>query len=252
MRAGIFAFFTLVITLAGCTSIGDLEFENLQKPPPVTEADIPPDIFRDSWARLPAVQRSGLQGNTARVYDLLTSPGGGYENGLRGPLGMWMYSPEMAEGAWMLRKRVRYGTAKDQRLTELTIISTAREISNQYEYSAHEPLGRAAGLEEEIMEFVKYRRPMSEADDIPGMGEIEKLIIQFTREVVSEPRVSPETFALAIDLLGPEGVMDLTGLIGYYHFVAMTLKAFDIQRQPGSELLLPVSEQRNDFSSALP
>ncbi|MBT8146440.1 MAG: hypothetical protein KJN90_06260 [Gammaproteobacteria bacterium] len=243
----------LIFLLTACASNSSGEFDNLQLSPPVTEADIPADIYRDSWARLPAVQRSQLRGEAARVYDMLTSPGGGYENGLRGPLGMWMYSPELAEGAWMLRQRVRYGTAKDQRLTELTIISTAREISNQYEYSAHEPLGRAAGLEEEIMEFVKYRRPMSEADTVPGMGEVEKLVIQFTREVVSEPKVSQQTFARAIELLGPEGVMDLTGLIGYYNFVAMTLKAFDVQRQPGSELLLPVNNQEGfNFSYSLP
>jgi len=243
MKIHLFALYVLILLLAGCVSDNSREFENLQLLPAVTEEDIPADIHRDSWARLPAVQRSELQGNAARVYDMFTSPGGGYENGLRGPLGMWMYSPEMAEGAWLLRQRVRYGTAKDQRLTELTIISTAREISNQYEYSAHEPLGRAAGLEEEIMEFVKYRRPMSEADGVPGMGDVEKLIIQFTREVVSEPKVSDQTFARAVDLLGAEGVMDLTGLIGYYNFVAMTLKAFDVQRQPGSELLLPVNDR---------
>lgn len=244
---------SVLFLLAGCVSQSDSDFDNLEILPAVTEADIPDDIHRDSWARLPAVQRSELQGDAARIYDMLTSPGGGYENGLRGPLGMWMYSPEMAEGAWMLRQRVRYGTAKDQRLTELTIISTAREISNQYEYSAHEPLGRAAGLEEEIMEFVKYRRPMSEADGIPGMGEVEKLIIQFAREVVSEPKVSQQTFARAVELLGPEGVMDLTGLIGYYNFVAMTLKAFDVQRQPGSELLLPVNTRQGfNFSYSIP
>jgi 4-carboxymuconolactone decarboxylase len=101
----------------------------------------------------------------------------------------------MAEGAWLLRQRVRYGTAKDQRLTELTILSTAREISNQYEFTAHEPLGRAAGLEQEIMDFVKYRRPLAAADGVPGMGETEKLIIQFTRELISEPKVSAPVFA---------------------------------------------------------
>ncbi|MCP5348278.1 MAG: hypothetical protein R3F41_11705 [Gammaproteobacteria bacterium] len=235
-----FLLVTLGLLISG-SAFTQQSFQNLVMPPPVTEADIPTDIYRDSWARLPAVQRSQLEGQAAQVYDLLTSSGGGYENGLRGPLGMWMYSPELAQGAWLLRQRVRYGTAKDQRLTELTIIATAREVSNQYEYSAHEPLARTAGLEEEIMDFVKFRRPMSEADGVPGMGELEKLIIQFTREVVSEPKVSQETFANALALLGPEGVMDLTGLIGYYNFVAMTLKAFDVQRQPGSRLLLPVS-----------
>ena len=232
----------LILFLASCNSGQNAAFNNLSMQPDVLEVDIPADISRDSWARLPAVERSNLNANGQQIFDMLTSPGNGYENGLRGPLGMWMYSPEMAQGAWLLRQRVRYGTAKDQRLTELTIISTAREISNQYGYSAHEPLGTTAGLEQEIMDFVKYRRPMSEADDIPGMGEVEKLIIQFAREIVSEPKVSSETFATAVELLGEGGVMDLTGLIGYYNFVAMTLKAFDVQRQPGTSRMLPVSD----------
>lgn len=235
----IFQLLLALVTTGSAVAQQD-SFSNLQLLPPVTEADIPDDIYRDSWARLPAVQRQDLDADGARAYDLLTGPGGGYENGLRGPLGMWMYSPQLAEGAWQLRQRVRYGANRDQRLTELTILATAREISNQYEWSAHEPLGRAAGLEEAIMDFVRYRRPMDEAAGIAGMGELERVIIQFTREVISEPKVSQETFATAVQLLGPEGVMDLTGLIGYYHFVAMTLKAFDVQRQPGEALMLPM------------
>ena len=43
-------------------------------------------------------------------------------------------------------------------------------------------------------------------------------------------------------LFGNEGVMDLTGLVGYYTFVSLTLKLkmFDLQRAPGSQLLLPL------------
>ena len=33
--------------------------------------------------------------------------------------------------------------------------------------------------------------------------------------------------------------MDLTGLIGYYNFVNITLKSFDVQLAPGREWLLP-------------
>lgn len=216
-------------------------YENLQMQGVVTEADIPPDIHRDSWTRLPAAQRANLTPEGQRVYDLMTSPGNGYENGLRGPLGMWIYSPEIAEGGWLIRQRTRYGTAKDQRLTELTIITTARELSNQYEYSQHEPLGRAAGLEQEVMDFVKYRRPMAEAAGIPGMGESEQLIIQFTRELISEPKVSSEVFARMHALMGDEGIMDLVGLIGFYHFVGMTIKAFDMQVLPGNTKLLPMA-----------
>lgn len=229
----------LLVLLQSC---GDPLMPNatsLQMLPVISDSDIPADIDRVSWARLPAVGRDGLDAEGSRVYDLMTSAGNGYENGLRGPLGMWMYSPQLAEGAWMLRQRVRYGTANDQRLTELVILATARELDNQYEYTSHEPPGRVAGMQDELLEFVKYRRPMSEAEGVPGLGDMERMLIQFTREVISEPKVSQATFAEALAMLGQEGVMDLVGLIGYYNLVAVTLKAFDVQLLPGSEQFMP-------------
>tara|TARA_Y100000031_G_C8176907_1_gene364548 strand:- start:159 stop:899 length:741 start_codon:yes stop_codon:yes gene_type:complete len=207
----------------------------------MTEADIPDDVYMDSLARIPQIQRENLDAVGREAFDTYVRPGTGYETGLRGPVGMWMNSPVLAEAVFDLRQRVRYGNEKDQRLTELIIISTAREISNQYEYSAHEPLARAAGLEEEIIDIVKYRKSLEGISGIEGFGETEATLIQFTREVVSEEKVSSETFARAMTLFGAEGVMDITGLIGYYNFVAMTLKAFDVQRAVGSELLLPIA-----------
>ena len=207
----------------------------------MTEADIPDDVYMDSLARIPQIQRENLDAVGRQAFDTYVRPGTGYETGLRGPVGMWMNSPVLAEAVFDVRQRVRYGNEKDQRLTELIIISTAREISKQYEYSAHEPLARTAGLEEEIIDIVKYRKPLEGLTGIDGFGETEATLIQFTREVVSEEKVSSETFARAMELFGAEGVMDITGLIGYYNFVAMTLKAFDVQRSVGSGLLLPIA-----------
>lgn len=212
-------------------------------PPPLTADQFPGDIDMTSLARLPEVQREDLDFVGQDAFDTYVSPGTGYETGLRGPIGMWMHSPRMAKAIFPLREHVRYGTAKDQRLTELTIISTAREINNQYEHTAHEGPARDAGLEEEIIDFVKYRRPFSEAPDIAGFGDAERTIVQFVREVVSEEKVSSATFARAIDLFGRDGVTDLVGLIGYYNLVAITLKAFDVHQPPGRELLLPVSTE---------
>lgn len=209
-------------------------------PAPLTAEQFPPDIDMTSLARLPEVQRSDLDMIGQDAFDTYVNPGTGYETGLRGPIGMWMHSPVMAKAIFPLREHVRYGTAKDQRLTELTIISTAREIDNQYEHTAHEGLARDAGLEEEIIDFVKYRRPFSEATNIAGFGEAEQTIVKFVREVVSDEKVSTETFSRAIELFGRDGVTDLVGLIGYYNLVAITLKAFDVHHPPGRELLLPV------------
>lgn len=212
-------------------------------PSSLSASDFPDDIHMDSLARLPQIQRANLGAAGREAFDTYVSPGTGYGSGLRGPIGVWMNSPELAQAMFDVRQRVRYESDRDQRLTELAIISTAREINNQYEYTAHEPLAIAAGLEQDIIDIVRFRRSIEDNQAITGFGETEQVIVKFAREVISEDRVSSETFARAIDVLGEEGVMDLTGLIGYYSFVAITLKAFDVQRPADSDLLLPVRDE---------
>ena len=82
---------------------------------------------------------------------------------------------------------------------------------------------------------------MSEADGIPGFGPTEQALVQFIRELVGDRQLSSETFARLHSIYGNEGLTDIVGLIGYYSFVAVTLDAFDLQRTPGSELLLPIA-----------
>jgi 4-carboxymuconolactone decarboxylase len=205
----------------------------------VTTSDIPSDIFEDSWARLHLPQREQLGADGQRAYDAIVNPESRYASGLRGPLAMWVYSPLMAEHIFPASSYLRFGTEKDQRLTELLILSTAREVRSQYEWTSHEPLGLAAGLEPEIIDFVKRRADLDAAGDVQGLGDRERTLIAFAREVISEQKVSSATFSSALELFGEQGVMDLAGLVGYYSFVNITLKTFDLQLAPGSERLLP-------------
>ena len=205
----------------------------------VTAADIPSDIFEDSWARLPQLSRETLDAEGQRAYDVIVHPDSRYATGLRGPIGMWVYSPPMAADLFPASTYLRFGTEKDQRLTELVILATAREVRSQYEWTSHEPAGERAGLEPEIIDFVKRRADLDTAGDIPGFGDRERTIIAFVREVVSEEKVTSATFRRARELFGDRGVMELAGLVGYYGFVNITLKTFDVQLAPGRERLLP-------------
>lgn len=205
----------------------------------VQEADIPADVHQDSWARLPLLQRDDLDEDGQRAFDIIVNPDSRYGTGLRGPIGMWVYSPQMAEHMFPASSYLRFGTPKDQRLTELVILATAREARSQYEWSAHEPAGLREGLEPEIVELVKQRADLDTVGDVPGLGERERTIIEFVREVMSEEKVTSETFSQARDLFGERGVMDLAGLVGYYGFINITLKTFDVQLAPGRERLLP-------------
>ena len=111
----------------------------------------------------------------------------------------------------------------------MAILATAREVRSQYEWSSHEPAGESAGLEPEIIDLVRRRVDMDIASEIPGLGDQERTIINFVREVVTDEKVSSVTFSRARELFGDQGVMDLAGLVGYYGFINITLKTFDVQ-----------------------
>ena len=234
------------VWLAACSSNDATQSETSQTEPTNTDhptlvipEDIPGDIREDSWARLPLPVRDALGSDGQRAYDVIVNPKSRYAGGLRGPVAMWVYSPLTAEHIFPASTYLRYGTDKDQRLTELVILATARAVRSQYEWSAHEPIGLAAGLEPEIIDLVKRQTDLDTVGNVDGLGRNERVIVRFVRELLSEEKVSSSTFADARELFGERGVMDLTGLVGYYNFVNITIKAFDVQLAPGQTRLLP-------------
>ena len=226
------------VPLVDIASAQDREFT----PHVVAPEDIPSGIHEDSWARVPTISRESLDADGQRAYDVIVNPDSRYATGLRGPIGMWMNSPLMAEHLFPASSYLRFGADgnRDQRLAELAILTAARALNSQYEWSAHEGLGRNAGLEEEIIELLRWDTPLADAGDVPGLNEPERTIIRVVRELIREPKLSDEAFEAAQRIFGNQGLMDIAGLIGHYTLVNYTLKAFDVQRPPGSELTLPM------------
>jgi len=118
---------------------------------------LPEDIAPDSLSRLPLVTRDDMEGT--RLYDALVSPQSRTLVGLRGPGGIWLHSPKLGALVRAVNQHLRYETALDRRLTELAILVTARELDNQFEWTAHEPAALREGLEPAIIDVVKYRSP---------------------------------------------------------------------------------------------
>ncbi|PYM13615.1 MAG: hypothetical protein DMD81_20570 [Candidatus Rokuibacteriota bacterium] len=129
---------------------------------------------------------------------------------------------------------LRYETQLDRRLTELAILVTAREIDNQFEWTAHEPAGLKEGLSPDVIDVVKHRRPVPR-----HLGRHEKVIIRFGREALGDRRVRSRTFAEAVELFGRTGVVNLAALMGNYAMTAVILTAVDQRLRPGQRPLLP-------------
>jgi 4-carboxymuconolactone decarboxylase len=194
----------------------------------------PPDVYPESLSRLPLLKREELDDDGRRYYDAVTGPQSRTLVGLRGPSGIWLHSPKLAMHLRGANQYLRYGTALGRRLTELAILVTARELDHQFEWTAHEPVALKEGLEPEIIDVVKYRKP------IAGLGEQEAAIIGLGREVFRDRKVRPETFARAVVLFGRPGVLDLAALMGDYAMTAIILTTFDQQLHPDQQPLLPI------------
>jgi 4-carboxymuconolactone decarboxylase len=153
--------------------------------------------------------------------------------GLQGPSGIWLHSPELGERVRAVNQYLRYETTLERRLTELAILVTARELDNQFEWTAHEPAAQQDGLDAETIEVVKHRKPVA------GLGTKEALIVSFGRELFRDRKVQPETFARALEVFGPRGVVNLAALMGNYAMTAVILDTVDQQLRPDQKPLLP-------------
>ena len=195
---------------------------------------LPKDVDPESLSRFPLLTRADMDAQGQMLYDAVVSPRSRTLVGLRGPGGIWLHSPRLAEHLRAANQYLRYETALDRRLTELAILVTARELDHQFEWTAHEPAARREGLEPQIIDLVKHRKP------IARLGKKEALIVRFGRELFREKKLRARTFAQAVKLFGRQGVLNLAALMGTYAMTAIILNMANQQLHPDQEPLLPI------------
>ena len=67
----------------------------------------------------------------------------------------------------------------DASVLAVAILVSARELDQQFEWTAHEPAALKEGLEPAIVDVVKHRKP------VDGLGEKEAVIVSFGRSTTS-------------------------------------------------------------------
>jgi len=134
-----------------------------------------------------------------------------------GPFEPLMYSPQLMSQARATGDYLRYKSAIGNTLSELVILITAREWTQDYEWAVHYPIALKAGIRKEVTDDIAVgRRPTAMSPD-------EETVFDFTSELLRNKQVSDATFERAKSRLGMKGVVDMTGIVGYYTFLAMQL-----------------------------
>lgn len=181
-------------------------------------------------SRIPVLTFEELNGEQRKVYEAIKA-------GRRGVvLDLFMallHSPALADGAQRLGTFLRYETSLPPRLSELAILTTAREWSCQYEWHFHAPEAEKGGLAPTVIEAIR----VGERPDFENADEM--VVYAYARELLRNRRVSDETYQLALDTFGPVGLVELTALIGYYNMIAMTLNEHRVPLPDGATPALP-------------
>jgi 4-carboxymuconolactone decarboxylase len=193
----------------------------------------PQDIDPQSGCRLPLPRRDELDAAGQAVYDRLVDPGGGSLRGLRGPGGIHLHSPALSRHSRALNQYLRSEADLSGRVRELAILTTARALDSQFEWAAHEPEALRQGLSPELIDVIRFRR------DTAGLDPADAIVIELGREIFTERKVAPATFARALAQFGRRNLVDLVALMGNYAATAALLTAFDMQLDPDQAPGLP-------------
>jgi 4-carboxymuconolactone decarboxylase len=154
--------------------------------------------------------------------------------GLGGPYGMLIKSPELLKRYLGMTEYLRQKTSLPHRLNEMAILLEARIWDAQYEWWAHEPLARKAGLPDAIITDIRNgKRPEAMQPD-------EAVVYDVVTELLNKRQLSDSTFANAKQLLGEQQVVDLVAVTGFYVMVSAVVIAGRIAIPNGGPVPMPV------------
>ncbi len=189
-----------------------------------TQTALPPDINPVTLSRLPPVTREDLdeEGQKLLAQRPEAKPG-------PGPTHLTSYSPRERS----LGTPSGVASPVGPRYFQLAVLIMAREIDQQYEWSAHEPAGVRQGLEQSVIDVVKYGK------DVSGLADKDATLITFGRTLYREHHVSSELWQKMVGHFGRQHTVQLMMIMGDYFRVGFMMNAVDQHLPPERKPLLP-------------
>jgi len=144
-----------------------------------------------------------------------------------GPFEPLMHSPQVMTLARSMGDYLRFRPSIGTSLSELAILITAREWTQDFEWWFHYPIALKVGISKDVADAIADgRRPSAMSAD-------EELVYDYATELIKTKRVSDPTFNRVKARFGTKGVVDLNGIVGYYTFLAMQLNVAQYKLPPG-------------------
>jgi 4-carboxymuconolactone decarboxylase len=178
-------------------------------------------------ARLPPITgKEQVAPEHHAVVDAITRSRGA----IQGPFTMFLHCPELAGRVAHLGAFVRFEGSLDMRVRVLAAMTVAREFEAVYVWGAQTGGSRRLGVPEATIAAIRENHSR-------GLPPEDAEIVDFTRQLLRKHRVDEATADSLRKRLGDQGFIELTGAIGYYSMLAMTVNACELEAAPNAEVL---------------
>jgi 4-carboxymuconolactone decarboxylase len=109
-------------------------------------------------------------------------------------------------------------------------MTVAREFDCMYVWGAQTGQARKQKVPEATITAIREKHSR-------GLPEEDAQIVDFTRDLIRKHRADDSTLKALRERFGDEQLIELTGTIGYYSFLAMSANACELEPATGAEVL---------------
>ncbi|HTT05442.1 MAG TPA: hypothetical protein VMF64_09140 [Steroidobacteraceae bacterium] len=123
---------------------------------------------------------------------------------------------------------------------QIPVLVTGRALDQPYEWSLHEMQALATSLDPAVINIIRRNLPVTALASKGELGAREAIIIQVGREIFGTHKLSSDTYARALRVLGEKNLVDVVSEMADYASVSASLSAFNQQMPPGFKQFLPL------------
>ena len=174
--------------------------------------------------RVPYATRETMDAAGQAVWDEIETTRGGVARNYAALLN----NPQASGAMAGLGGYARYETPLDARIKALAVLTAAREACGHYVWTVNQQPAKSAGLSSDVIDAIReYRAPA-------GLDAKDASIVQFVLEILRQHRISDATFEAVRAMVGDAGVVDILIVSGYYHTLAHSLQALQVDLPDGT------------------
>jgi 4-carboxymuconolactone decarboxylase len=148
---------------------------------------------------------------------------------LVGPFSVLMHNPPLANAVNQVVDAIRRDGHLDKRLYELVVLITVRHAGAAYAWAVHDPLGRKAGLSDDVVDAIHAKRTPNfvKAD--------EKIIYDAVTELLKSNKVGDAAYQALVKQFGLRDAIEIITCVGLYCMIGGVINTFEVPTPNGEK-----------------